>query len=261
MTTADRRLAAVEASLSPTERVVRWLVAAHAYGSFETWGHATFAEGPDTLPLDRLAREAAEAVRGGRRHGSPETEEAVYQAVLATVFRVQLVIRIIDLTATALRLEGLILAVLSAHVALTLERAVEPESRATRIAELRDLLFERVAELHALEAARTIVEARYLGGQTALFPDAVGDWADQVHRSEEMAVMALRIAELDGAPPLDEARYALTDQDRVSACVADLVEAAKIKALDELGDGRAAISRAIRWLSPRLGAGSPDVTL
>ena len=49
----------------------------------------------------------------------------------------------------------------------------------------------------------------------------------------------------------------MTDQDRVSACVADLVEAAKIKALDEMGDGRAAVSRAIRWLRPKLGAGSP----
>ena len=258
--TVGRRLAAVEASLSPTERVVRWLVEAHAYGSFQTWGQATFAAGPDALPLDRLAREAAEAVRGGRRHGSPETEAAVHQAVLATVFRVQLVIRIIEVTATALRLEGLVLAELSAHVALTLETASERPSSATRIAELRELLFERVAELHALEAARTDVEARYLGGQTALFPDAVRDWAEQVHRSEEMAVMALRITELDDAPPLDEAPYASTNQDRVAICVADLVEPAKIKALDELGDGRAAVSRAIRWLGPRLGAGSDDAT-
>ncbi len=123
------------------------------------------------------------------------------------------------------------------------------------------MLFERVAELHALEAARTDVEARYLGSQTALFPDAVRDWAEQVHRSEKMAVMALRIAELEGVPPLDEAAYASTDQDRVATLVADLVEPAKIKALDELGDGRAAVDRAIRWLSPRLGAGSPEATL
>ncbi len=48
----------------------------------------------------------------------------------------------------------------------------------------------------------------------------------------------------------------MTDKDRVATCVADLVEAAKIKALDELGDGRAAVARAIRWLAPRLGPGS-----
>ena len=259
--TAERRLAAIDASLSPTERVVRWLAEAHTHGSFETWAQANFAEGPDALPLDRLARETADAVRGARRHGSQATEAAVRQAVLATVYRVQLVLRIIEVTATTLRMEGLILAALSAHVALTLERAVEGESKATRIAELRDVLFERVAELHALEAARTDVEARYLGGCSALFRDAIGDWADQVHRSEEMAVTALRLAELDGAPPLDEARYGVTDETRVATCAADLVEPAKIKALDELGDGRAAISRAIRWLGPRLQAGSDNATL
>ena len=256
MTTADRRLAAMEAALSPTERVVRWLAEAHAFGTFETWAKASFAAGPDGLPLDRLAREAAEAVRGGRRQGSPETEAAVRQAVLGTVFRVELVLRIIDVSGTALRMETFILAALSAYVALTLETAAERPASATRLGAQRDSLFERVAELHALEAARTIVEARYLDGRRALFPDAVAAWAEQVHRSEAMAVMALRIAEIDGAPPLDEARYGVTDEARVAACVADLVEAAKIKALDELGDGRAAVSRAIRWLRPKLGEGS-----
>jgi len=33
--TADRRLKAMEESLSPTELVLRWLAEAHAYGSFE----------------------------------------------------------------------------------------------------------------------------------------------------------------------------------------------------------------------------------
>ena len=118
-----------------------------------------------------------------------------------------------------------------------------------------------MAELHALGAARTIIDARYLDGQTALFPDAVENWADQVRQSEEMAVRALRLAELDGVPALDEARYGVTDEERVATCVDDLVEAARIKALDELGDGRAAVTRAIRWLSPRLGAEADGSTL
>ena len=61
--TAGRRLAAVEASLSPTERVVRWLAEARVLGDLETYAKASFAEGPEGLPLDRLAREAAEAER------------------------------------------------------------------------------------------------------------------------------------------------------------------------------------------------------
>lgn len=44
----------------------------------------------------------SEAVRGGRRQGSPETEDAVRQAVPGTVFRVELVLHIIDVSGTPL---------------------------------------------------------------------------------------------------------------------------------------------------------------
>ena len=261
MTTADRRLAAVEASLGPTVRVVRGVVEAHAFGTFETWARASFAAGPDCLPLDRLAREAKTAVRSERRGTSAEAEMAVHNAVLATVFRFQLVLRIIDVTDTALRMEMLACAALSANAALAFEKTVERPASVTHLAALRDALFGRVAELHALEAARSGVEAEYLGGQTVLFPDAISAWTAQVHQSEQMAVMAMRMAELDGAPPLDETRYCEPDEARVAACVADLVEPARIKALDELGDGRAAISRAIHWLGPKVRAGSAEPTL
>ena len=246
MTTADRRLAAMETSLSPTERVVRWLLDAHAHGSFEAWAQATFAEGPDSLPLGRLAREAQAAARAERRGTSGAMDKAVHNAVLATVFRFQLVLRIIDVTDTALRIEMLACAALSAHVALAFEKTAERPESVTLLATLRDALFGRVAELHALEAARSSVEAAYLGGETTLFPDAMLAWTEQLHHSERMAVMAMRMAELEGAPALDEARYGLTDEARVAICVAELVEPARIKALDELGDGRAAISWAIR---------------
>ena len=117
------------------------------------------------------------------------------------------------------------------------------------------------SSLHALETARSLIEVQYLGGETALFADALTDWAEQVHRSEEMAVMALRMAELDGARPLDEARSGVSDDARVAACVADVVEPGKSKALDELGDGGAAIRVALRWLGPWLKAGSESATL
>ena len=104
------------------------------------------------------------------------------------------------------------------------------------------------------------VEASYLGGETALFPDAVTAWIEQVNHSELMAVMAMRMAELEGAPALDETRFGVTDEARVETCVADLVEAAQVKALDELGDGRAAISRAIHWLAPKVRSASSEPT-
>jgi len=50
----------------------------------------------------------------------------------------------------------------------------------SRFATLRDLLGFRVSELHAFGEARTIVEARYLDGHLALFPDLAAAWEAQV---------------------------------------------------------------------------------
>jgi hypothetical protein len=68
-----------------------------------------------------------------------------------------------------------------------------------------------------------------------------------------MAVMALRMAELDGAelpPPDDQAAF----DERVKQLVADFVEPARSKAYNELGDGRRAIDLAVRWLRPKMAA-------
>lgn len=59
--------------------------------------------------------------------------------------------------------------------------------------------------------------------------------------------MAVRLAELDGAPPLppdDPAAF----EAKVVALAADLVEPAKSKAYNELGDGRRAQTIAAAWL-------------
>src|SRR3970282_1887608 len=56
--TVATRLARVEASLSPTELVVRWLAEAHAYDDLGSYSAALLDADPSTLPMDRLAREA-----------------------------------------------------------------------------------------------------------------------------------------------------------------------------------------------------------
>jgi len=63
---------------------------------------------------------------------------------------------------------------------------------------------------------------------------------------------ALRLAELDGLDPLpagDPDAFAA----RVDQLIADHVEPARVKALDELDEGRRAASIAMRWLLPKLG--------
>ena len=68
-----------------------------------------------------------------------------------------------------------------------------------------------------------------------------------------MAMIAWGLTDRFGGTALDEDRYGPTDPERVKSYVADLVEAAKVKAYDEMGDGRRAVAVAIRWLAPALG--------
>jgi hypothetical protein len=121
-----------------------------------------------------------------------------------------------------------------------------------RFATLRGLLLFRVAELRAAQEARGIVEARYLGGHTALFPDAVQAWDAQLTSTQTIADVACRLAVLDAVPPAEPA-----DPDAVSArvteLVADLVEPAKTTALEKLGEGERAQSIATAWLRPKFG--------
>jgi hypothetical protein len=79
------------------------------------------------------------------------------------------------------------------------------------------------------------------------FPAARRAWERQRHDSEEAAVMAIRLCELDGAPtPRDD--DAMAFEERIASLAADLVEPAKSKAYSELGDGGRAQSIAVAWL-------------
>ena len=117
------------------------------------------------------------------------------------------------------------------------------------IVRCRDLLLARVSELHALETARSRVEARFLDNAPAVFPAGQRAWDEQRHQSKTVAVLALRIAELDGhAEPAAEDAAAF--EARIERLVADHVEPARSTAHSELGDGRRAAAIAARWLGP-----------
>ncbi len=109
-----------------------------------------------------------------------------------------------------------------------------------------------MSECRALELARSRVEATYFEGRPLLFPATGRAWAEQLERTEHLAMMAERLAELDGLDPSspdDPDAFAA----RVEQLVADHVEPARLKAFDELGDGQRAMSVAMRWLGPKLG--------
>jgi hypothetical protein len=258
--TAERRLRAVEASLTPTQLVLRWLDEAHVFGDLESYVRSQLAEPSAEGPLDRLAREAATGARTSLRGKRPEVVgAAIASALRETIFRFDLVLRILVTTHELLDREGLIEAALSARLALLTTEGRATRRRDTtyleRFATLRGLLLFRLAELRAAQEARATVETRYLGGHTALFPDAVTAWDEQLRNTETLAAVACRLAELDGVPPAEP-----PDPDaasaRVTELVADLVEPAKATALEKLGEGEQALVVAVGWLRPKLQVGA-----
>ena len=97
----------------------------------------------------------------------------------------------------------------------------------------------------------TRIEEGYLNATAAVFPSAQRAWSEQRTRSETMTVIAIRLAELDDAEPAPRDDSVAFDQ-RVAALVGDLVEPVRSQAYNELGDGRRAVSVAVRRLRPKL---------
>jgi hypothetical protein len=130
------------------------------------------------------------------------------------------------------------------------ERLQEP-TYGRRLASVRDIALSRVAHLRLAEQARVQVEARYLGGHPALFPAALVAWEEQVRSTATIAAMAMRLAGLDGVPP-PEPEAADVAATRVSELVADLVEPARVTALEKVGEGRRSLTIATTWLRAKL---------
>ena len=254
--TLKRRLEGVEASLSPTQLVLRWLAEAHRFGDLVPYVNALLTQDPPVAPLDRLAREAVRGARSGTRGRRPEVIDAAVQSALReTVFRFELVMKINVAAHELLDREELISALFAAQLAMLLSEGSgkhpPDDSHLRRLELCRRVTLLRVNELLASREARSSAEARYLEGHSALFPDIAAAFEAQLRTSQEIAVAAWRTAELDDvepAPPEDPDAVTL----RAGQLVADLVEPAKSTALEKLGEGKPALDIAVRWLGPKL---------
>jgi hypothetical protein len=245
VTTTGRRLAKVEEALDPTGIVLRWLAEAHAYGDMAGYTRAILED--PVPPLDRLAGQARQAATSATRgRPRPEADQTLRRAVVGTVFRFKLVLRLNVVAHDVLDREALIHGALSMAAALAMD-AVSERRPVVSLVRCRDLLVARVTELLAHEAAREQVERRYLRGTQTLFPATRRQWDEQVTQSKTMAVMALHVAELDGlgeAPADDVDAF----ERRVTAIAADLTEPARSDAYNEIGDGRRAYEVARGWV-------------
>jgi hypothetical protein len=256
--TLARRLTALETSLTPTQRVVAWLEEAHTFGTLSDYVDSLLDHEPDALPINRLARDAAGSARTALRGKPAEVVDvAVRKALRETIFRFDLVMRINVSAHEMVEREALLYLVFAGQIALLVsddpKAGQSDPTYLRRMAQCRELTAQRVDELIAAEEARSMAEQRYLDGHPALFPDAVGAWAERLRLAQELAVMAGRLAELDGVPAAAD-----PDPDAVSAragvLLADLIEPARSTALDKLDEGRAALAIATGWLRSRRSA-------
>jgi hypothetical protein len=254
--TAERRLAAVEAALTPTELVVAWLTEAHAFGSLEDAVRSMLAAPEPVPPLDKLARAASDGARTRARGlAAADRDKTIDTAIGETVFRFQLVLRIISVTFDRLDRGLLLEGLFGARVALLVTTNQLTDKRdpgyLSGLVEVRDLIVKQVDELLAAGEARSIVERRYLGGHPALFPDRQAEWAERLLESKRLGAMAIGLTEKEHvslpSPPAPKVAAA-----RVEQLIADLVEPARAEALEDLGQGRRAFGIAASWVRGKL---------
>ena len=115
--------------MTPTQRVVAWLDAAHAFGSLEAYVESLLDQPAEAFPLNRLTREAAIGARAALRGKPTEiVNAAVRKALRETVFRFDLVMRINVTAHETLERESLVQALIASNVALlmNLEKESEP---------------------------------------------------------------------------------------------------------------------------------------
>jgi hypothetical protein len=259
--TVARRLTTLESSLTPTQRVVAWLDEAHRFDSLNAYVDSLLGQPAEAFPINRLAKEAVNATRAALRGKPPEVVDPVVRRTLRdTIFRFDLVMRINVIGQEMIDRELLLYLVFAGQLALfssddRRERRAD-SAHLDRMAQCRDLTTQRVVELLAAQEARSIAEQRYLGGHPTLFPEGLRLWEERLHQAQELAVIADRLAELDGVPPAEP-----WDPDAVSTraavIVTDLVEPARVTTLEKLDEGRQALTIATGWLRSKAPARVP----
>jgi hypothetical protein len=249
--TLARRLSSLEASGDATQRVVRWLVEAHAYDSLDAYTDHILDAGPAALPLDRLPREAIAAIRARRRSRSEDIDAEIRDTLRGLLFRLHLVFRIVERTAAVIERHELIHITMTAHLGLTLEVGEEAKGAVMRLPMIRDALMKHVVGMMALQVARHRAENLYLAGSASLFPDTARRWGAILRDMQQSAVIADRLVELDGGAAIAD-EETIPSEEQVEECLADLVEGARIKTLDDLGERQAAFERTRRWLVTKI---------
>lgn len=175
---------------------------------------------------------------------------SVRKALRETVFRFFLVLRANVTTHEALEKETYIQAAMACFVAMLLAPKKPSSDYASQLGRVCSVLRYRAVELESRAAARLRAAERYLDGREMLFPELASAWDERLTQAREQTALALQVAELDGVgvPETEDADQEL----RIEAALADLVEPAKVTALEKLGESQRALRIAQGWLRPQL---------
>jgi hypothetical protein len=256
------RLARLEGTLSPKEATLAWLADAHQFPTLVAYVGWLVDQPKEAAPFWRVPEQAKASVRAAMR-GQPRdvVEATAHQAVRDAVFLVELVLRLNGDAAERLRVEELRYAALSWEawaIGAAGELKTDPHGREAitrRWAAWRDAATGWLENLDAAEAARRLLESRYLHGHGSLFPDLAAGWQALREQAERLAGFGTSVAvhrkdRSRAAGPRTPAPTTTTLSRRADADAASIADTAGRATLDLLGDTDGAAANARSRLLP-----------
>jgi len=275
---APRRLAKLEAALSPRAATLLWLEEAHQFRSLPAYVDWLIDQPISAAPLERVPEQArAAAVEAMRGQPREVVREASHQAIRDAIFLVELVLKLNVAAESAIQLLGMRYAALFWEMrAISAEAQLEAAApsrgtgngRNARWTAWRAAVASVVGTLYAAEEARAHLERRYLEGTYTTFPDLAADWQrlrDQAERLADLGdLMGVTAATVDGPrrrqgrPQIDLRQLHAVARDRAPEEAATLVDAARAATLDALGDTAGAATITERHV--RAGTSEPNVS-
>jgi hypothetical protein len=254
--TAVRRLSKIEGSLTPTQAVCCWLTEACAFASLASYADSTLDLPDAAMPLEQITARVETAVRAARK-GETRTaiRQAVGRAVGDAIFIYELVLGLNAAASECARLGWLRLGLLAGLLEADLPDpgAADPPTPRARPARAigaadparprRDLVEKLVDDLHVEAEARSRLEARYLDGVQALFPEGAQEWGRLAEQAQLLASAAATLDQSGRAGGRRRRRPSPPERirslaDRVESRADELADDARAAAFELLGERR-----------------------
>jgi hypothetical protein len=275
--TAVRRLSKIEGSLTPTQAVCCWLTEAWVFASLASYADSTLDLPDAAMPLEQIAARVETAVRAARKGETrTATGQAVGRAVGDAIFIYELVLGLNAAASECARLGWLRLGLLAGLLEADLPDPgaadpPAPRARPTRAIRgaadparpRRDLVEEIVDDLHVEAEARSHLEARYLDGVQALFPEGAQERGCLAEQAQLLASAAATLDQSGRAGGRRRRRPSPPERirslaDRVESRADELADDARAAAFELLGERRLADDLVTRRL--RAHHGGPETT-